>query len=622
MVSTQAKQQLQATLQTMTDCLSHRGPDGEGLWVNEAHGVALGHRRLAILDLSPRGAQPMTSYDGRYVMVYNGETYSAPELRAELEAQGARFRGSSDTEVMLEAISCWGLEHAVQRFIGMFAFAFFDHQTQILTLVRDRLGVKPLYWTQDATGFAFASELRSLMALPWIKREVNPDTLWRYLNLGFVPGEESIIGDIHRLKPAHILRIMPDGRREESCYWSLEEVAKQAVIYPDHRPLEDIEAEFSMLLEDAVKRRLLSDVPLGAFLSGGIDSSTVVALMRHHVPHQVRTFSIGFDDVAHNEAGHAEAVAKALGTDHTAFHVTVSDAQRLVPRLPEIADEPLADASLIPTTMVAELARKHVTVALSGDGGDELLGGYARHAFAQNLWPKIQGLPLGVRKGLGHLLQVLPAPALERGLSHLKGQPVQLQGRLLKLAAALQARGLKDAYLATLHPFQRQGFEWPLTLQTELSPLAQMQAWDAALYLPDNVLTKVDRATMSVGLEGREPLLDHRLLEFCWRLPDTRRRSGGVGKVLLRRVLQKYVPLDLIDRPKTGFSVPLESWLRGGLADLAGDVLAADAPELDPYWSRSQRRQLWGDFLSQKNTHSQGLWVLIMYLLWRQRWLI
>ncbi|MFN7709791.1 MAG: asparagine synthase (glutamine-hydrolyzing) [Holosporales bacterium] len=616
-----AENQLRSALTNMTDALQHRGPDGSGAWVDTARGMALGHRRLAILDLSPLGAQPMVSHHGRYVIVFNGEVYNAPDLRRQLEAEGAVFRGSSDTEVMLEAIANWGLERAIAQFLGMFAFAVYDQEEDILTLVRDRLGVKPLYWTQNAQGFAFASELRALRVAPWSAREVNPHALEAYLNLSFVPGEHSILKGIQRLPPGHMLRLRPDGRCEISCYWRIQDAALGVVHSPDLRSAADISQEFKHLVDDAVKRRLLSDVPLGAFLSGGIDSSTVVALMRRHVPHRVRTFSIGFDVATHDEADHAAAVARALDTDHTAFCLSAKDAESAVQKLPDIADEPLADASLIPTMLVASLTRQHVTVALSGDGGDELLGGYARHAFAQSLWPKINGLPPVLRQSMGRVLQALPSGLIERTLSHVRGHPIQLHGRLQKLAVALQASTLQQAYLSSLHPWQMAGFHWPLHTQPGLSPLAQMQAWDGALYLPDDVLAKVDRATMHVGLEAREPLLDHRLVEFCWRLPDAMRRSHGGGKVLLRQILQKHVPLSLIDRPKTGFSVPLEVWLRGGLREMVGDLMGLYAPELEAHWPRPARLKLWDDFQAHKNTHSQGLWVLMVYLLWRQRWL-
>jgi asparagine synthase (glutamine-hydrolysing) len=567
----------------MTGVLAHRGPDGEDVWLDPDAGVAFGHRRLAIVDLSPAGRQPMLSSNRRFVITYNGEVYNAPELRAELETRGLVLRGRSDTEVVVEGCALWGLDGCVDRLNGMFAFALWDRHRRELALVRDRLGIKPLYWAQLGKLFLFGSELKALRAHPGFAGEIDRDALAGFMRHGYIAAPRSVYRDVHKLEPGHILTLTQAGRLAARCYWSIREIACRP---PPPRPAALAE-ELGPLLSDAVGRCMISDVPLGAFLSGGIDSSTVVALMQKRSYRPVRTFTIGFDDGPFNEAVHAKAVARSLGTDHTELYVQDRDLLEVVPRLSYYFDEPFADPSQIPTYLLAALTRRQVTVALSGDGGDELFAGYARYFQAQRLWRVLVRMPGSVRRLLADLLDRASdagAGPNASGLLAALSSPMA-SDKLHKLTELLRGGDSLTLYRQLQSDWPRpealvlggkepRGPHWEGDIRRRLPNLIdQLRLIDFLTYLPDHVLTKVDRATMAAGLEARVPLLDHRVVAFAWSLPSAVHIRNGKGKWLLRQILTRHVPAALIERPKWGFMPPLARWLRGPLRPWADALL-------------------------------------------------
>lgn len=611
----------------MTQALSHRGPDDEGAWVDESAGLALGHRRLAIQDLSPAGHQPMISQCERWVMVYNGETYSNPELRPLLEKQGIVFRGHSDTEVMIEAIAAWGLEAAVKQFIGMFAFALWDRQERLLFLVRDRLGIKPLYWGQTGSTFFFGSELKALCAYPGFQPQLNFQALGAYLQQGYVPAPLSIYDGIQKLKPGTILCRTVQGEITQKPFWSLDDVISKGGLSRDQgsdSSPEEALRELDRMLTDAVGRRMISDVPFGAFLSGGVDSSVVTAIAQKQSSAPLKTFTIGFGEKGYNEAPYARAIAGHLGTHHTELLVTPSQAREVIPRLPSLYDEPFADSSQIPTFLISQLARQSVTVALSGDGGDEVFGGYSRYLWANQLWTLIRYMPFGgplskgmtaiSPKGWDSIGVLFPASKRPRSLGH----------KIHKLARSFGAKTPEGFYESLTrywedpYPILRQAYAPSLTrFSSHLSDLAlQMQALDTLTYLPDDILTKVDRASMGVSLEVRVPLLDHRLVEWAWGQPKSLKIQGKTGKWALRQILYQYVPQELIDRPKAGFAMPLGSWLRGPLRDWAEDLL--DPSSLKDTFHPPLIRRLWKHHLTGRANHQDTLWTILMFEAWRR----
>ncbi len=611
---------LEDLLRAMTDTITHRGPDDSGLWVDDGSGVGFGHRRLSILDLSPLGRQPMPSQSGRYVICFNGEVFNFARLRAELEPLGHAFRGGSDTEVMLAAIEQWGLAGAVRRFIGMFAFALWDRQEQILSLVRDRLGIKPLYYGFAGKDFVFGSELKALRAHPGFNADVDREALTLYFRHNYIPAPWSIHTGARKLPPGHILTLRPGREPELACYWSAGEAFAQGEAAPfrgtEAEALERLEA----LLMDAVGLRMLSDVPLGAFLSGGVDSSLVVALMQAQSARPVKTFSIGFAEERFNEAPYARAVAAHLGCEHTELMVSEQDLLDTVPQVPRFWDEPFADSSQIPTLAVCRLARQHVTVALSGDGGDELFFGYDRYAYAAAWWRRLRGIPWPLRLALSQVSRLRPERAAHR-LGAL-GQ------RFLWRLDAVGKRTFAEFYKRLLSHHSRPaslvpgaGPEAPTAL--DLVPgsrdlFRSMSLWDISMYLPDDILTKVDRASMAVSLEARVPLLDHRVVEFAASLPTDFKVRGGQGKHLLRRLLYSHVPRQLIDRPKMGFGIPLQQWLPGQLRPWAEDLLATgkrrDADLLD----FRQVDRMWAGVLRGHQHWTFILWDVLMFLAWRR----
>ncbi len=630
---------LAAIVARATESLRHRGPDDDGVWADATAGIALGHRRLSILDLSPTGHQPMASANGRFVIAYNGEIYNFRDLRSELEGAGAGFQGNSDTEVLLAAISHWGLAPALERANGMFAFALWDRDARTLHLARDRLGQKPLYYGWSGKALVFGSELKALRQFSGFDTTIDTSALTLLLRHSAIPAPHTIYHDCWKLIAGTVLTIGLDQIATRSLpdpqpYWSATQAAQSGLA--DLLELSDTDAITSLdgMLRDAVGACTLSDVPLGAFLSGGIDSSTVVALMQVQSSRPVKTFSIGFTEADYNEALAAAAVADHLGTDHTELYITPADAQAVIPKLPQIYDEPFADSSQIPTYLVSQLARQQVTVSLSGDGGDETFGGYNRYAWADNLKRGIDLAPLLLRRAARHCMAgVAPrhwdtayaavAPLLPRRLRH-----TQIGDKLHKLAEIVDAPSREEMYWRLVSQWKQPCRALPGAIEpaTRLSDAAswpalpdfvqQIMLLDALFYLPDDILVKLDRAAMAVSLESRTPYLDHRVFEFAWRLPPHQKIRNGTGKWILREVLARYLPRHLFDRPKMGFGVPVGDWLRTDLRVWAEDLLSEDRLKRGGLFQTDIVRNLWGQHLSGKRNLQHQLWPLLMFEAW------
>ena len=626
--------QMEAAARAMADTLRHRGPDDAGVWVNGETGVAFGHRRLSIVDLSPAGHQPMISGNGRMVLTYNGEVYNAAEIRRELEALGHAFRGHSDTEVIAEGCAEWGVDALTPKLIGMFAFALWDRQSRTLSLVRDRVGIKPLYWGRFGGTVLFASELKALRAHPLFEDLIDRDAIVSLLRHNYIRGPGSIYEGVAKLAPGHFLHLAADGKTSEQCYWDFEAIARGGVARSGARGDDDpaaILAELDALLRDAVAKRTIADVPLGAFLSGGIDSSTVVALMQAQSTRPVRTFTIGFDEAGYDEAQQAKAVAAHLGTDHTELYVDPGLGRDVIPGLPELFDEPFADASQIPTFLVSHLTRQHVTVALSGDGGDEVFAGYTRYLWADAIWRRLGPLPRGVRGAVAGGLRALPPHTWDRLLSVLprRLRPPQAGERMHKIADILPQDSIDTVYRALISQWQNPAsgvsggsepggilFDEGLAARHP-DAIARMQVLDTLTYLPDDILTKVDRASMAVSLEARVPLLDHRVVEFAWSLPRRLHTRNRQGKWLLRQILNKYVPRELVERPKQGFAVPIGAWLRGPLRDWAEHLLDERRLREDGFLQANAIRRLWDEHQSGRRNRQYQLWGPLMFQAWR-----
>ena len=623
------------TLDAMTSTLTHRGPDDAGAWFDESTGIALGHRRLSTLDLSSTGHQPMASHDGRYVIVYNGEIYNHAELRQTLG--DSVWRGHSDTEVLLEGIGRWGVAATLQRCVGMFAFALWDRSEKTLTLARDRLGEKPLYYGRLGSTLVFASELKALRAHPRWHGEIDRGALSLLLRYSYIPAPHSIYRGIAKLLPGTLMTFRADGATEEVCYWSAREMAERGVAEPFSGDETAAAGELERLLSRSVGRQMLADVPLGAFLSGGVDSSLIVALMQAQSARPVKTFTIGFSEAGYNEAEHAQAVARHLGTDHTELYVSSQQAMELIPRLPALYDEPFSDSSQIPTFLVAQMARQHVTVSLSGDGGDELFGGYNRYFLGRSLWRKVGWLPRRVRGVMASSIDALSPAVWNSVLSPFANLfPRHLRyanpgDKLHKLAEILAARDGDEIYRGLVSHWQAPGsivlggYE-PATALTDparqaaLSDFTQrMMFLDLVSYLPDDILVKVDRAAMGVSLETRVPMLDHQVVEFAWRLPLAMSIRAGQGKQLLRRILHRHVPRELVERPKMGFGIPLDAWLRGPLRTWAEELLDAARLKREGYFDPLPIRTKWQEHLSGRRNWQYHLWDVLMFQAWLEQ---
>jgi len=605
-----------AVVERMARTIAHRGSDDSGVWLDRDAGIALSHRRLSIIDVSPAGHQPMVSHSGRFVISYNGEIYNFGDIRREVDESpgGITWRGGSDTEVLLAAIDRWGVAGTLERLNGMFAFAVWDRKTRVLTLARDRMGEKPLYFGSSGGVFLFGSELKALRAHPAFEAQLDRDSLSGMLRYDYVPAPHTIWRGIFKLEPGHFVEIGEGGRNigTTAPYWSLRNAAADG----STNPLPDgpeLAGELHILLLDSVGQRMVADVPLGAFLSGGIDSSLIVALMQAQSSRPVRTFTIGFDVAKFDEAPHAKSVAAHLGTDHTELYVTAQDALDVIPRLPVMWDEPFGDSSQIPTYLVSAMSRRDVTVALSGDGGDELFGGYERYKSTLRNWRQIQRWPLSARHSLATLIKRAARSSL-------------WPGPLARVATAIGSRSFDDLYELKVSRGQdpdrlvlgdndRAG---PMAgaLPFLACPSEKMLYRDLLYNLPDDILTKVDRAAMATSLEVRAPFLDHRVVEYAWRLPMSAKLDGRNGKVILRTLLQRYLPARLVDRPKMGFSVPVESWLRGPLRKWAEDLLSQDRLSSQGVLDPAAVRRLWRDFLSGKPRHDRMLWNLLMFQEW------
>jgi asparagine synthase (glutamine-hydrolysing) len=628
-------------LRRMNDTIAHRGPDAQGQWFDPAQGVALAHRRLAIVDLTEEGRQPMRSASGRYIIVFNGEVYNFLRIRVDLERLGHRFRGHSDTEVMLAAFEEWGLEPSLRRFVGMFAFALWDSAQHELTLARDRLGKKPLYYSVTNGRLVFGSEIKALRAFPGFDADVDRGSLTLLLRYLYIPAPHTIYQGVSKLEAAHFVRFA--ARRhsvvelERRCYWNAAEIQAEASTNALSASADDVAGQLDELLRDAVQLRMIADVPLGAFLSGGIDSSLVVALMQSLSNRPVRTFTIGFIEHEYNEAEYAKAVARHLGTDHTELYLTPEETLAVIPRLPLLYDEPFADSSQIPTALVSAMARQHVTVALSGDGGDEGFAGYTRYVQARNICGRMSRVPPWLLRATSRGIPRVPMTVWE-GLAKLS-RPItagrlRTDGfgyRILRLADRLGCatpqqlyRHLMSYWVAPMKLVV--GGQEPRTLlgdapqKKDLDEFTdQMMLLDTLTYLPDDILVKVDRASMAVALEVRAPLLDHRVLEFAWRLPLALKLQDGRGKLVLRKVLSRYVPAELFERPKTGFAVPICRWLRGPLRDWAESLLDERRLEREGYLNPMPIRNVWRSVLTGRSEWVYGgelLWGVLMFQAW------
>jgi len=622
--------ELQSTVTRMSDTIRHRGPDDSGAWVDAQAGIALGFRRLAIVDLTPTGHQPMLSAEGRFVIVFNGEIYNFAGLRQELIGLGHSFRGTSDTEVMLASVCQWGVEDAVKRFNGMFAFALWDRCEQRLYLVRDRLGIKPLYYTWMGSVLMFGSELKALRAHPAFQMEIDRNALALQLRLSYIPAPYSIYQGVKKLTPGSILTIdagQGPGDTQPQPYWSARQIAEQGVAHPFEGSDAEAAGELDRLLRQSLSERMIADVPLGAFLSGGVDSSTVVALMQAQSGRPVKTFTIGFYEDSYNEAVYAKAVAAHLGTEHTEQYVTPEEAQAAIPRLPTLYDEPFSDPSQIPTFLVSQLARRHVTVSLSGDGGDELFAGYNRYYYGRQIWMNVSWLPRPLRAAGGRLLGLFSPGQLEAVQKGMRQSEVAEKVR--KVAEVLGAENPEVVYYHLVSHWKEptvvvKGSVEPPTILSDCRGWAdlpdftqRMMFLDLVTYLPDDILVKVDRASMGVSLEGRVPLLDdYRVVEFAWRLPLKFKIREGQSKWLLRQVLYRYVPPAMIERPKKGFSVPIDAWLRGPLRAWVEDLLSETRLLQEGYFNPQPIRQKWSEHLEGKHNWHYYLWDVLMFQAW------
>jgi len=625
----------------MTRILAHRGPDDEGFYIDEKTGIALGHRRLSILDLSPKGHQPMISCSGRYVIVYNGEVYNYKELRKEIKNNcDIKFKSDTDTEVILAGFEIWGIEETLRRVNGMFAFALWDRKEKELFLARDRIGIKPLYYGIQNGILFFASELKAIRANRFFKPEIDRSALALFFRHNYIPAPYSIYKNIKKLEPAYYAIIDKNLNIKIRCYWNIEKIVKDGVKTPIELSEKEATLELEKLLLDSVKKRMIADVPLGAFLSGGIDSSTVVALMQAQSNIPVKTFTIGFYEDNYSEAKCAKKVAKHLSTDHTELYVTPKEAIDVIPKLPDIYDEPFSDSSQIPTFLVSQLTKRYVTVSLSGDGGDELFGGYNRYFWASNIWSRMKFLPFALRLKMAKVVFLFSPQSIDNFFKKIeiiipeKFKQTLYGDKLYKLSKVLISRSSDEIYKRLIsHWKSPEG----LVLNSKESKTIlddflrikdfipnfkdRMMFFDFMTYLPDDILTKVDRASMAVSLEVRVPILDYRIVEFSKKLPLNFKIKNGKSKWILRQILYKYVPKELVERPKMGFGVPIDNWLRSPLKDWAEDLLDEKKIKRDGFLNPEPIKKLWKEHLSGKRNWQYLLWDVLMFQMWKERWM-
>ena len=633
---------LSSQLLSMTDSLSHRGPDDQGFWINQEHKIAVGHRRLSVLDLSSAGHQPMHSNSERYVIAFNGEIYNHLEIRETLNNESdyeIEWKGHSDTETLLYSFEVWGVDATLEKVSGMFSIALYDAKHQTFYLIRDRMGEKPLYYGWINNDFVFGSELKSIKEFNGFSGEVDRNALALYLKYDYIPSPYSIYKGVRKLTQGSYFKIsMGDDGWSQKCnsslkrYWSMEDIAKSGKGNNKFNGSDqDAIQKLDDLLSKSVKQQMISDVPLGAFLSGGIDSSVVVALMQKQSDRKVKTFTIGFNEINYNEAEHAKKVALHLGTDHTELYITPEQAMDVISRLPKIYDEPFADSSQIPTFLVSQMASQQVTVSLSGDGGDELFGGYSRYFMANKIWLKIEKIPLNIRKLISKGFTLL-SPKIWNLLINgsFKFLPSSLRishpgDKIYKLSRMLTSKNIDDVYESLVSHWSN-SFEVVIGSKKEaneldkdvdfLHPEDEMMFLDSITYLPDDILAKVDRAAMSVSLETRAPFLDKDVVEFAWQLPLNMKIRDSKGKWILKKVLDRYVPNELVDRPKMGFGVPIDSWLRGPLRDWAEDLLSEHRIKNDGYFHVEAIREKWNEHLSGNRNWQYHLWSVLMFQMW------
>ncbi len=632
--STGSNPQIDLQIRRMSDTISYRGPDGDGFWVNTEKNIALGHRRLAILDLSEEGKQPMLSPSGRYVMSYNGEIYNYLTLKTDLETKGYEFRGHSDTEILLAAFETYGIKQTLEKLSGMFAIILWDRHTNTVTLIRDFLGKKPLYVGWAGKDLLVSSELKAFHTHPHFQAEINQDHLALYFRYGCVPAPHSIFKNVYQLLPGSLMNIPLKNMHAGQIllpliehYWDASQIIRDrsAQRLQPREEKETIDA-FETLLSTCVSERMISDVPLGAFLSGGIDSSAIVALMQKQSTKPIKTYSVGFDVEGFNEAEFAKQIAHHLGTDHHELYLSSQDALDIIPSLPNIYDEPFADISQIPTYLVCKFAKEHVTVALSGDGGDELLGGYRRHFMVPPMWNKIKYCPHALRSLLSGTIGLIGSDTWNRVGA---GRHPHLADSMEKLAGLMRQKDSAGVYDYLLgfweNPYAIVPDARPIDLSFKainvegLSFAEDMMMKDTLSYLPNDILQKGDRASMAVSLEARAPLLDRRLFEYAWTLPEYFKIRDGQGKWILREVLARHVPRDLWERPKRGFSPPLGVWLKGELREWAEHLLSKSA--LDSAGLNSTLiRKTWDDHCAERRNHSVRLWTVLMFQAWRDKY--
>jgi len=633
----------QSALFEMNKAIHHRGPDEDSIWKDNQTNLLLGHCRLAIQDISSAGSQPMISTSGRYVIAFNGEIYNHLDLRKELNNQRLIFdwRGHSDTETLLACFSAWGVHKTLEKLIGMFAIALWDREQQLLTLARDRLGEKPLYWGWQGENLYFTSELKALKANIFFKPEIDRNSITLLLRHNCIPAPYSIYKGIYKLKPGHYIQLSLSNlnkaqKAKPITYWSFNHIVESGLEAPFKGTSSQAIDTLEKTLLTSINDQMLSDVPLGAFLSGGIDSSTIVALMQAQSPNPIKTFTIGFDDEGYNEAKHAKAIAKYLGTDHTELYIQASDALDIIPKLPDIYSEPFSDSSQIPTFLVSKLASQHVKVALSGDGGDELFGGYNRYLMAQDIWKRSRKIPSPARKFISYLLFTVPPSKWDAVFNLISpALPPKLRIRTAgskahKLASVLGLSNNYEYYKTLTSHWQQPdqiviGAHEPPTLISTYDAWPNtdsfehaMMAIDAQTYMTDDILVKVDRAAMANSLETRVPFLDHRIVELAWKMPLEYKIRNGEGKWLLKQVLFRHVPYELIERPKMGFGIPLHDWLRTSLRDWAEDLLDENTLRAQGYFHPEPIRQMWVEHLSGKYNHQHHLWDILMFQAWLQ----